>query len=143
MIIPLRDMKGGALLVNKKLGLKHKEYRVIELLWLANRPLSVDVIALAVGTGWTKLKKQQNVKVCLNRLQALGMIDVREPSMYYALYTKRELEVRLAKERGINYQENSIAHRIKNFLGTDELSEKDVEELRKLLYEEAGHENIK
>ena len=30
--------------------------------------------------------------------------------------------------------------RLKNFLKTDELSEKEVEELRKLLYEERGHE---
>lgn len=131
------------MLTNKKLGLKRREYRIIELLWLANKPLSVDEIAAAVGTGWPKLKKQQNVKVSLNKLQKLGMIDLKEPSTYYALYTKRELEVMLVKERGINYRENSISHRIKNFLATDELSEKDIEELRELLYEEAGHENIK
>lgn len=125
------------MLVNKKLGLKHKEYRVIELLWLANRPLSVDVIALAVGTGWTKLKKQQNVKVCLNKLQKLGLIDLKDPSAYYALYTKRELDVLLAKERTVNYRENSMILRLKQFLETDGLSEEDVEELKKLLYEEA------
>jgi predicted transcriptional regulator len=125
------------LLANKKFGLKHKEYRILELLWLANKPLSVDEIAAAVGTGWTKLKKQQNVKVCLNKLQKLGLIDLKDPSAYYALYTKRELDVLLAKERTVNYRENSMILRLKQFLETDGLSEEDVEELKKLLYEEA------
>lgn len=123
--------------INKKFGLKHKEYRILELLWLANKPLSVDEIAAAVGTGWTKLKKQQNVKVCLNKLQKLGLIDLKDPSAYYALYTKRELDVLLAKERTVNYRENSMILRLKQFLETDGLSEEDVEELKKLLYEEA------
>ncbi|MCI9101348.1 MAG: hypothetical protein HFH58_16250 [Lachnospiraceae bacterium] len=125
------------MLANKKFGLKHKEYRILELLWLANKPLSVDEIAAAVGTGWTKLKKQQNVKVCLNKLQKLGLIDLKDPSAYYALYTKRELDVLLAKERTVNYRENSMILRLKQFLETDGLSEEDVEELKKLLYEEA------
>lgn len=138
MIVPLRDRKGEiSLLANKKFGLKHKEYRILELLWLANKPLSVDEIAAAVGTGWTKLKKQQNVKVCLNKLQKLGLIDLKDPSAYYALYTKRELDVLLAKERTVNYRENSMILRLKQFLETDGLSEEDVEELKKLLYEEA------
>ena len=125
------------MLANKKFGLKHKEYRILELLWLANKPLSVDEIAAAVGTGWAKLKKQQNVKVCLNKLQKLGLIDLKDPSAYYALYTKRELDVLLAKERTVNYRENSMILRLKQFLETDGLSEEDVEELKKLLYEEA------
>ena len=107
------------MLANKKFGLKHKEYRILELLWLANKPLSVDEIAAAVGTGWTKLKKQQNVKVCLNKLQKLGLIDLKDPSAYYALYTKRELDVLLAKERTVNYRENYMILRLKQFLETD------------------------
>ncbi len=112
----------------------------MELLWLVNKPLSVDEIMKAVGTGWTKFRKQQNVEACLNKLQQLGMIDITESSAYYATYTKKELEAMLKKERDDDYREDSIILKLKNFLKTDGLSEKDVEELKKLLYEEEGHE---
>ena len=46
----------------------------------------------------------------------------------------------LKKERDDDYREDSIILKLKNFLKTDGLSEKDVEELKKLLYEEEGHE---
>ena len=45
----------------------------MELLWLVNKPLSVDEIVKAIGTGWTKLRKQQNVEACLNNLYEKGM----------------------------------------------------------------------
>lgn len=112
----------------------------MELLWLVNRPLSVDKIMKAVGTGWTKLKKQQNVEVCLNKLQQLGMIDITESSAYYATYMKKEWEAMLTHERDNKYRKYSIVLRLKNFLKADDLSEEDVEELKKLLYEEEGHE---
>ena len=70
---------------NKKLRLKFTEYQIMELLWLADKPLSVDRIVEAVGVGWTKLRKQQNVKDCLNKLQKLGMVEMKEPSIYYAI----------------------------------------------------------
>ena len=123
---------------NKKLRLKFTEYQIMELLWLADKPLSVDRIVEAVGVGWTKLRKQQNVKACLNKLQKLGMVETKEPSIYYAIYKKKELNEILAKERDKKYREGSIILRLKNFLKADELSEKEVEELRKLLYEEVG-----
>ena len=68
------------------------------------------------------------------------MVEVKEPSIYYAIYKKKELNEILAKERDEKYREGSIMLRLKNFLKTDELSEKEVEELRKLLYEEVGRE---
>ena len=112
----------------------------MDLLWLVNKPLSVDEIVKAIGTGWTKLRKQQNVEACLNKLQQLGMIDMKESSAYYATYTKKEWEAMLTHERDNKYRKDSIVLRLKNFLKTDGLSEKDVEELKKLLYEEEGHE---
>lgn len=121
---------------NKKLRLKFTEYQIMELLWLADKPLSVDRIVEAVGVGWTKLRKQQNVKACLNKLQKLGMVEIKEPS----IYKKKELNEILTEERGKKYREGSIILRLKNFLKADELSEKEVEELRKLLYEEVGRE---
>ena len=125
---------------NKKLRLKFTEYQIMELLWLADKPLSVDRIVEAVGVGWTKLRRQQNVKACLNKLQKLGMVEIKEPSIYYAIYKKKELNEILTEERGKKYREGSIILRLKNFLKADELSEKEVEELRKLLYEEVGRE---
>ena len=83
---------------NKKLRLKFTEYQIMELLWLADKPLSVDRIVEAVGVGWTKLRKQQNVKACLNKLQKLGMAELKEPSIIILM--------------------------IKNFRKADELSEK-------------------
>ena len=126
--------------VSKKLRLKYTEYQIMELLWLADRSLSIDKIVEAVGVGWTNRRKQQNVRACLNKLQKLGMVEIKEPSIYYAIYKKKELNEILAKERDEKYREGSIMLRLKNFLKTDELSEKEVEELRKLLYEEVGHE---
>lgn len=114
----------------------------MELLWLTNKPLSVDAIVMVAGVGLTRLRKQQNVKTCLNRLQQLGMVDMKEPSAYYATYTKKELEAMSKKERNNDCREDSIILRLKNFLKTDGLSEKDVEELKKILYEEEGHEKI-
>lgn len=125
---------------NKKLRLKFTEYQIMELLWLADKPLSVGKIVEAVGVGWTKLRKQQNVNACLNKLQKLGMVEIKEPSIYYAIYNKKELNEILTEERGKKYREGSIILRLKNFLKADELSEKEVEELRKLLYEEVGRE---
>ena len=46
----------------------------------------------------------------------------------------------LTHERDNKYRKDSIVLRLKNFLKTDGLSEKDVEELKKLLYEEEAHE---
>lgn len=112
----------------------------MELLWLANKPLSVDKIVEAAGAGWTKLRKQQNVRACLIKLQQLGMVHMKEPSAYYAAYTKKELEAILKKERDNDYQKDSVILKLKKFLKTDGLSEEDVEELKKLLYEEEGHE---
>ncbi len=125
---------------NKKLRLKFTEYQIMELLWLADKPLSVGKIVEAVGVGWTKLRKQQNVNACLNKLQKLGMVEIKEPSIYYAIYNKKELNEILTEERGKKYREGSIILRLKNFLKADELSEKEVEELRKLLYEEVDRE---
>ena len=122
----------------QKPRLKVTEYQIMELLWMADKPLSIDRIVEAVGVGWTKLRKEQNVKACLNKLQKLGMVEMKEPSIYYAIYKKKELNEILAKERDEKYREGSIMIRLKNFLKTDELSEKEVEELRKLLYEEVG-----
>ena len=126
--------------VSKKLRLKYTEYQIMELLWLADRSLSIDKIVEAVGVGWTNRRKQQNVKACLNKLQKLGMVEIKEPSIYYAIYKKKELNEILTEERGKKYREGSIILRLKNFLKADELSEKEVEELRKLLYEEVGRE---
>lgn len=125
---------------NKKLRLKFTEYQIMELLWLADKPLSIDRIVEAVGVGWTNRRKQQNVRACLNKLQKLGMVDMGEPSTYHVIYTKEELKTMLAKERDKKYREDSIISRLKNFLKAKELSEKDVEELKKLLYEEEGRE---
>ena len=68
------------------------------------------------------------------------MVEIKEPSIYYAIYKKKELNEILAKERDKKYREGSIILRLKNFLKADELSEKKVEELRKLLYEEVDRE---
>ena len=100
---------------NKKLRLKFTEYQIMELLWLADKPLSVDRIVEAVGVGWTKLRKQQNVKACLNKLQKLGMVEIKEPSIYYAIYKKKELNEILAKERDKKYREGSINTKAKEF----------------------------
>ena len=118
---------------NKKLRLKFTEYKIMELLWLADKPLSVDRIVEAVGVGWTKLRKQQNVKACLNKLQKLGMVEIKEPSIYYAIYKKKELNEILAKERDKKYREGSIMLRLKNFLKTDELSEKEVGRIKEII----------
>mgnify|MGYP002513248244 FL=1 len=124
----------------QKPRLKFTEYQIMELLWLADKPLSIDRIVEAVGVGWTKLRKQQNVKACLNKLQKLGMVEMKEPSIYYAIYKKKELNEILAEERDYKYRKGSIILRLKSFLKADELSEKEVEELRKVLYEEVGRE---
>ena len=105
----------------------------MELLWLADKPLSVDRIVEAVGVGWTKLRKQQNVKACLNKLQKLGMVEIKEPSIYYAIYKKKELNEILAKERDKKYREGSIILRLKNFLKADELSEKEVGRIKEII----------
>lgn len=69
------------------------------MLWLADKPRSVDrIVEQSVGVGWTELRKQQNVKACLNKLQKLGMAELKEPSIIILM--------------------------IKNFLKDDELSEK-------------------
>ena len=118
---------------NKKLRLKFTEYQIMELLWLADKPLSVDRIVEAVGVGWTKLRKQQNVKACLNKLQKLGMVEIKEPSIYYAIYKKKELNEILTEERGKKYREGSIILRLKNFLKADELSEKEVGRIKEII----------
>lgn len=68
------------------------------------------------------------------------MVEMKEPSIYYAIYKKKELNEMLTEERDKKYWEGSIILRLKNFLKANELPEKEVEELRKLLYKEVGRE---
>ena len=129
-------MKGGNY-VNKKYGLTSTEMQIMDLLWQAEQPMTFREIMSVALNDWKKTWKVQTLSTYLANLQRMGMIEAEKTitpyNAYYATFTKEQHIHNWTKKMVAECYENSISRLMYAFIGEETLSEKEAEELRKLL----------
>lgn len=122
--------------MGRNYGLSNTEMQIMELFWGAEEPLSFKEIMDVARNQWKKTWKAQTLNTYLINLQKIQMVGTDRSSthyMYYALCTRDELIHNWTRKLVEEYFDNSISKLFAAFIGDRRLSEKDAEELRKLL----------
>ena len=123
--------------MKKNYGLTNTEWLIMELLWTTEEPMTFREIMNVATTKWKKTWKVQTLNTFLLGLQKMGLVGTKRSmssyNMYYALYTKEQHIHNWTKKMVAECYENSISRLMYAFIGEETLSEKEAEELRKLL----------
>ncbi len=123
--------------MKKNYGLTNTELQIMELLWAAEEPMPFRDIMDIARTEWKKSWKVQTLNTFLLGLQKMGLVGADKSmssyNLYYALCTKEQHIHNWTKKMVAECYENSFTRFVSAFIGDGKLSEKEAEELRKLL----------
>ena len=116
-----------------KVKISDAELEVMKVLW-ENNPLSAnEIIALVQkGNDWTG----KTIRTLIDRLCSKDQIAVDRTSkqlMFSPLITKKEYEKKMRDSLANQLYGGSVGQLLLNFVDSAELSEQDVQELKKLL----------
>ena len=114
-----------------KQKISEAEWQVMDALWTLNGATAAELTAALAGTGWNR----NTVHTFLTRLAAKGFVSVGEGSpKRYAAAVPREQCVREQTESFVSRVFHGSASRlVRTFLQENELSEDEIDELRRLL----------
>ncbi len=121
--------------MNKKYGLTGTEELIMEILWNAQKPMTVKEILDVALYEWDKGWKVQTLNTFLSGLQKMDLVEARREvscNVYYAICTREQQMHKWTKKIEAEFYDNSIGKFVKLFIGEGRLSEKDADELRKL-----------
>ena len=111
------------------------EYEIMDLLWEAGRPLSVAEIRQGLqGTGW----EATTIKTLIARLTEKGALTRSKPGVYlYSPTLGREEYTASAADSLVNRLfRGSAKALVASLIGSKDLTEQDIEELRDLFHVE-------
>ena len=121
--------------MNKKYGLTGTEELIMEILWNAQKPMTVKEILDVALYEWDQGWKVQTLNTFLSGLQKMDLVEARREvscNVYYAICTREQQMHKWTKKIEAEFYDNSIGKFVKLFIGEGRLSEKDADELRKL-----------
>lgn len=122
--------------MKKNYGLTNTEMQIMELLWRSKEAMTFKEILVVAAEEWGKNWKIQTLSTYLTGLQKMGLVESERKgcsNAYRPICTKDEHIHRWTKKMVEACFDNSISRLVVAFTGGEKLSEKDAEELRKLL----------
>ena len=123
--------------MKKNLDLSNTEIKIMELLWQLENPLSLKEVTDYLNEKLKKDWKQQTVRTYLLHLEEVGLISMNKrfarSFLYFPSCTKEEYEQKRLRKLVEESFDGSIVNLISAFTGGKKLSEKDIEELKKLV----------
>lgn len=122
--------------MKKNYGLTKTEEQIMELLWAAKSPMTFREIMNIAASQWNKNWKVQTLNTFLLGLQKMGLVGAQKGNScnhYYALCTKDQHIHNWTKKMVAECYDNSLGCFIAAFIGDGKLTEKEAEELKKLL----------
>lgn len=123
--------------MKKPFKLSETEQQIMDILWQLSEPSSLKEIMDFLNERLDKSWKQQTVGTYLTHLEKAGLISVDKRFARLHLYfpaCTREAYMQSYLQKLVETSfENSIVNLVAAFTGGKKLSEKDAEELRKLI----------
>jgi len=123
--------------MKKPFKLSETELQIMNTLWQLPEPSSLNEIMDFLNERLNKSWKQQTVGTYLSHLEQAGLVSVDKRfarlHLYFPACTKEEYMQNYLKNLVETSFDNSIANLVAAFTGGQKLSEKDAEEIRKLI----------
>lgn len=108
------------------------EYEIMKVLWKADKALSLGEILSELDVKWTR----NTVGTLLVRLAEKGAVSYEKhgkSNLYYAVLKEKEYSISETKSFLSKLYEGSIGNLVASLYESRELSEKEIEELRKII----------
>ena len=113
-------------------AITESEYEIMKILWRSNQPLGLGEIMDASGDKWTR----NTVGTLLTRLAEKGAIGINKQgksNMYYAIVKEKDYSMSETKSFLSKLYEGSIGNLVACLYENKELSEEEIESLRKII----------
>lgn len=127
----------------KKLNISDAELDIMKVIWSYEDTTSRDVINILSETNnW----KPTTIKTMLKRLVEKNVLEVKKSgnkNIYYPLMTEEEAQEAIFNDASYKVCNKGIGKMIKYLIESKELSSKDIENLKRVLYEKEPNDNIK
>lgn len=108
------------------------EYEVMKVLWGATDALPLGEIIAQLDTKWSR----NTVGTLLTRLCEKGVIQIEKrgkSNLYYPVLKENEYSITETKSFLSKLYEGSVGNLVASLFENKELSEKDIEELKKII----------
>ena len=119
--------------MENKTNISDAEWEVMEIIWNNESCTSSQIIkALAEMKNWSPA----TIKTLLSRLVKKGVIDYKNKDRarsYFALVEKNKCLKQEGKLFLKRFYKGSLSHMLANFLEEEELTDKDIHELKNML----------